>query len=150
MTKQYSIRELCQEDYYKNFLQLLEQLTEVDHDKITYEKFCKRLSEKTSKTYVIEDDKTTKIIATATLLLEKKFIHKLGSVAHIEDVVIDENYRGKKLGKYIIDELIQITKREKCYKIILNCSEKNIGFYERCGFGKGDIQMVRYTINSRL
>jgi glucosamine-phosphate N-acetyltransferase len=32
-------------------------------------------------------------------MIEKKLIHGAGKVGHIEDVVVDETYRGKKLGQ---------------------------------------------------
>ena len=146
----YTIRKLIKQDYYQGFLQLLEQLTEVNSDDITYDDFCKHFDEKTSYTYVIFDQNNNKVIATATLFIEKKFIHKLGSVGHIEDVVVDNNYRGKNLGKEIVDKLIMVAKDHKCYKIILNCSDKNVRFYEKCGFNRKDVQMVQYTIKSNL
>jgi len=37
-----------------------------------------------------------------------------------------------------------------CYKIILDCSEKNVPFYEKCGFKKKEVQMAFYTPKSSL
>lgn len=48
--------------------------------------------------FVVEETKEAKIVATATLLLEKKFIRGCGLAGHIEDVVVDESVRGQKLG----------------------------------------------------
>ena len=31
-----------------------------------------------------------------------------------------------------------------CYKSILNCSEKNIGFYEKCGYKFKEVSMAKY------
>jgi glucosamine-phosphate N-acetyltransferase len=31
-----------------------------------------------------------------------------------------------------------------CYKVILDCSEKNVPFYEKCGFTVKEKQMVVY------
>ena len=30
-----------------------------------------------------------------------------------------------------------------CYKVILDCSDSNVKFYEKCGFQKKEVQMVR-------
>ena len=48
--------------------------------------------------FVVEETKEEKIVATATLLLEKKFIRGCGLAGHVEDVVVDETVRGQKLG----------------------------------------------------
>ena len=47
---------------------------------------------------VIEDNHTKKVVGTGAVILEYKFIRELGRCAHMEDVIVDETYRGKKLG----------------------------------------------------
>ena len=61
--------------------------------------------------------------------------------AHIEDVVVDNMYRGNRTGKLLIEELIKIAKHYKCYKVILDCSKENVPFYEKCGFWTDTIGM---------
>lgn len=39
-------------------------------------------------------------------------------VCHIEDVVVDEKYRGYGLEKMLIETAIQCVKENKCYKTI--------------------------------
>ncbi len=121
----YKIRRLNKSDYYRGFLQLLEQLTIVDANNISYENFCKRLDDMSSDTCVIIHNNT--VITSGTIYIEKKFIHHLGSVGHIEDIVVDIKYRKKGLGKMIIDYLTEYAKNQKCYKVILNCAKKNVG-----------------------
>ena len=138
------IRKIQDTDYYKNYLNLLSQLTDVGD--ITYDNFRLQL-ELINKSifhyiYVIEDNK--KIIATGTILIEEKIIHKCSRVAHIEDVVIDKNYRGLKIGKKMIDFLINESKDFNCYKILLDCDKKNIGFYKKCGFIPKSTSMSLY------
>lgn len=90
-------------------------------------------------TYVIEYKR--EIIGTATLHVLKKLIHGGTYVGLIEDVCISKRFSGKGLGKQIIDALVEVAKEEKCYKVILNCSEENVGFYEKCGFEQKEVQM---------
>ena len=40
-----------------------------------------------------------------------------------------------------MDYLAQLAKLQGCYKQILNCSNKNIGFYEACGFIRHEFEM---------
>ena len=80
------------------------------------------------------DNNVEKLIGCITLFIEDKIIHNGGKVGHIEDVVIDEKYRGKGIGKILIDYVISIAKDAKCYKVILDCDEENVGFYQKSGF----------------
>jgi glucosamine-phosphate N-acetyltransferase len=83
---------------------------------------------------VIEDTTVGKIVAAGSLILEFKFIHENGLVGHIEDIVVESQQRGNQLGRRIIEQLKSIGISLQCYKIILDCAEKNVGFYEKTGF----------------
>lgn len=136
-------RFLHPSDYHKGFLELLGQLTTVGE--ISEIQFRKTLiSPYGPRTYVIEDPRDNKIIATASLLIEQKFIHKCGRVGHIEDVVVDKSARGLGLGKIMIKYLTMEAKNSGCYKVILDCSEDNVGFYKKCGFSKNEVMMANY------
>jgi glucosamine-phosphate N-acetyltransferase len=45
-------------------------------------------------------------------------------VGHIEDIAVNSNQQGKKLGLRIIQALKFIGAKRGCYKVILDCSEK--------------------------
>ena len=49
--------------------------------------------------FVVEDINTERVVASCTLAVEKKFIRGCSSRGRIEDVVVDEGYRGRQLGK---------------------------------------------------
>jgi glucosamine-phosphate N-acetyltransferase len=55
-----------------------------------------------------------------------------------------------KLGYWIIETLKHIGAMAGCYKIILDCSEKNVQFYEKCGFKKKEVEMVWYIPEEKL
>ncbi|KAL0483030.1 glucosamine-phosphate N-acetyltransferase [Acrasis kona] len=138
------LRMLENEDYDKGFLLILSQLATVGD--VSKDMFKKRMEhmKNTQNTYftvVVEDLDKKKIIATASLIVELKFAHGCSKVGHIEDVVVDETYRGYKLGKRVIEELKSIATKQGCYKTILDCSEKNVPFYQSCGFVKKELQM---------
>lgn len=42
----------------------------------------------------------------------------------------------------LIAALIDVAKQKGCYKVILDCAEKNAAFYEKCGLTRKEIQMV--------
>ncbi|KAF8970753.1 Glucosamine-phosphate N-acetyltransferase-like protein [Entomortierella lignicola] len=86
-----------------------------------------------------------KIVAAGTVFVERKFIHELGLVGHIEDIAVSSDQQGKKLGLRIIETLKALGKQAGCYKVILDCSEKNVPFYEKCGFERKGVEMGWYV-----
>ncbi len=84
--------------------------------------------------YVLEVD--NKVVATATLVIINKFIHNGSRMGLIEDVATDESTRGKGYASLIIKELIDKSKLFDCYKVILNCDDKLVTFYEKNDFIK--------------
>jgi glucosamine-phosphate N-acetyltransferase len=93
---------------------------------------------------VVEQVSINKIVASGCVLVESKFIRNCGKVGHIEDIVVDNSQRGKNLGKRIIEQLTHVAQSAGCYKVILCCEDKNIGFYEKCGYEKKEVEMVHY------
>ena len=79
------------------------------------------------------------LVGYGSFIIEKKI--RGGKVAHIEDIVVDSNFRGKGVGKFIITKLTEKIKDLKCYKITLACKEHNISFYEKCGFSLNGFNM---------
>jgi glucosamine-phosphate N-acetyltransferase len=69
-------------------------------------------------------------------MVEHKFIRGGRKVAHIEDVSVLKSEQGKGVGKQLIEHCVDVAKRYQCYKIILDCSNDNVPFYEKCGFKK--------------
>ena len=129
------IRELQKEDRI-SYLELLENLTVVGE--ISEEDFNQQLKELSEnpvyKVFVVYDTVKDSIVASGTLLLEEKFIHQLGKVGHLEDIVVSPNCQGQGLGKRLIKHLVQVAKDHCCYKVILDCLEDVAPFYRKCGF----------------
>jgi glucosamine-phosphate N-acetyltransferase len=74
------------------------------------------------------------VIGTTTLLVEPKFIFGGGRVGHIEDVAVRAGYQtrgiGFKLVKYATEQAVLM----RCVRTVLDCSDKNIPFYEKIGY----------------
>ena len=128
------IRELKKEDLWNGFLTSLDSLKEASC--ITKEKadaiFEKINSNSDHIIAVAEMD--GKIVGSTTLLIESKFIHNGGLVGHIEDVVVNKEFQGQKIGEKIMNYLIEIAKKRGCYKTILDCTDEVKPFYEKLGF----------------
>lgn len=139
----YQVRRLELEDYSNNVLNVLKTLTTVGN--ISKEEYEQVFVEWSRNSHIYNPLCITNqdgvIVATGMLLVETKLIHKCGKVGHIEDIAVQGSEQGKKLGLIMIKNLLSIAKFKECYKVILDCDPKNIGFYEKCGFNQEGIEM---------
>uniref|UniRef100_G3MPI5 Glucosamine 6-phosphate N-acetyltransferase n=1 Tax=Amblyomma maculatum TaxID=34609 RepID=G3MPI5_AMBMU len=131
------VRPLSSGDYDRGFLELLTQLT-VGGD-VSREQFLDRFRamKAAPDTYyvtVIEDADRGTVIASATLFAELKFIRGLATRGHVEDVVVSSDYRGRNLGKLLIQTLVRLGKRLGCYRLTLDCKDTVVKFYANNGF----------------
>lgn len=128
------IRELEEKDLFNGFLESLDSLRKVSDlsPKKAKGVFKKIKSDKNYKVFVAILD--SKVVGTATIFIEQKFIHDGGKVGHIEDVSVRKNYHDKGIGQKIVKALLEYSKKKGCYKTILDCTDDLIPFYEKMGF----------------
>lgn len=48
------------------------------------------------------------------------------------------------MGLRLIQALDSVAVNVGCYKCILNCAERNQGFYEKCGYSRAALEMSHY------
>ena len=101
------------------------------------EKCLSNISDPNSITLVAEKD--NEIIGVASLYLIQKLTRKMGL---IEDVAVNENYRGNGTGKLLVESLTKLAFQNNCDKAVLNASEKNVPFYEKMGFKRNELQLI--------
>ena len=135
-----SFRKIKKSDLNDVFA-LLNQLKKIDTSDLdldnSWDKFIQNNSSN-SIVGIIDN----KIIAYGSIIIENKI---RGEVAgHIEDIVVDTEVRGKMIGVKLINELIEIAKKNNCYRITLFCKENLINFYSRSGFKVNSVSMKRY------
>ena len=95
------------------------------------------------KIVIIEENATKQIIGAGTIFTELKFVRDHGLCGHIEDIVVTKKLRGKSLGLRMIILLGKIGfVANKCYKVILDCEDKNVAFYEKCGYHRKGAEMA--------
>ena len=123
--------------HFKSYMELMFTFSNFNKE-TSQEEFNEYITNKDIKIIVFVDD--NKLIGVGSLFKLNK-IHN-NPVGQIEDVIIDEKYRKKGIGKMIIEKLKDLALNEyKCYKVVLNCLTKNIGFYEKCNFYHSGVQM---------
>jgi len=128
------IRKLQEKDLFNGFLESLDSLRKASDLNPRKAKtiFRKMKSIPDHIIYVAVQD--SKIIGSATIFIEPKFIHKGGKVGHIEDVVVNKEHQGEGIGLRLIKALIQYAEKKGCYKTVLDCTDEIMPFYKKLGF----------------
>ena len=87
---------------------------------------------------LVAESEKGQIMGSSSLHIIEKINRKVGL---IEDVVVFKKYRGKSVASSLVSQLISISKKEGCYKTILNTDSKTKSFYEKLGFTQKNFQM---------
>ena len=65
---------------------------------------------------------------------------------YIDDLCVDEQYRGHHVGKSLYEHVLKFAKEQGCYNVTLNvwsCNEKAMGFYKACGLSPQKVGMEK-------
>jgi len=158
------MRPLAKTDYSRGHFKVLSVLTavpDVSPEQYVQAFYSLKSAPNTYFTLVIVNKANDQIVGVGNVFIEQKFIRGLGKVGHIEDIAVDKNVQGRKLGLRVIQALTTISERMGAYKTILNCSDHNIrafildssiaapnnflpAFYQKCGFEKKENEMALY------
>ena len=133
-------RKIIKEDLEDVFL-LLNQLKEKDINTIDSETAWENFKSNPSSNSIV-GIYNDRVVAYGSIVIENKI---RGDIAgHIEDIVVDDNMRGKMVGVKLINKLVNIGSEKGCYRITLFCEEKLIKFYERTGFKVNNVMMKKF------
>lgn len=138
----FRIRVVEDDDFDSGFLGLLGQLTPVP-TLVRSEFAARRRAMAREGSLVVVGEVANRLVATGKLIIETKF-HNTGAMGHIEDVVVDAEWRARGFGREIVLHLVDSAFAARCYKISLNCNPDQVGFYERCGFTRKGSEMSVY------
>ena len=128
------IRKLQKKDLYNGFLLSLDALRKSSHIKPKKANMIFNKISKNSHQIIYVAVENSKVVGSASILIEQKFIHEGGKVGHIEDVAVRKEFQGKGIGRQIVVALLKYAEKQGCYKTILDCTDELIPFYENIGF----------------
>ena len=129
------LRNLTINDYlnYKSHIN-----SNIDENK--YINFINNILNENHKIIIVEYD--NKIIGSGTLLIEYKMTYGGCKMGHIENILVNENMRGKKVGSMLLNYLTNIANQNKCYRIDLSCEPYLKKFYISNGFIKENCNLT--------
>ncbi len=119
----YSIKRLNIGDFenYKKHIQSTFSL----HD---FEKFVSSLNDEHIVLCIVENDC---IVGSGTLKIEQKLYHGYCKLAHVENVLINDDKRGKGYGTLLVNKIIDTANALGCYKVSWMCNDNVENFYEK-------------------
>jgi glucosamine-phosphate N-acetyltransferase len=142
----YQVRELEKNDLDSElgFLETLSNLAEVGNLSLEKaEEVLEIINAQGSRVFVAVNDEG-QIMGSVTLMLEQKFLREGKLAGHIEDVVTRKGYEGMGVASALMKKAVEIAQESGCYKLILDCHERLIPFYQKFGFKETGIEMKMY------
>ena len=120
-----------------SLLELYRQLEPNDEiiNEITAKNIWEIIKTQNIKYFIAKDN--GKIIASCYICIVPNLTRNGRSIGFIENVITDKEYRGKGIGKNIMENAIKYAKDQNCYKVILQSGNKRTDahkFYEILGF----------------
>lgn len=135
------IRELIDSDF-QGLMELYMQLHDNPMPEKTpdiMEKWDKIIKDKDHHIIVCEED--GKIVSSVVCVIITNLTHNQRPYAFIENVITDENYRGKGLATKCLNYAKEIAQKENCYKMMLltgSKRESTLNFYRKAGYNSED------------
>ena len=154
-----SIRR-AQERDVEDILRLLVQVNMVHHNgrpdlfkgpttKYTREELLALFHDEQRPVFVFMDEENGHVLGHAFCM----FLQERGSnlmtdikTLYIDDICVDENCRGRHVGKQLYEYVRKFAKENGCYNVTLNvwsCNESAMRFYEKCGLAPQKIGMEK-------
>lgn len=127
-------------DYHQGVQHLLNQLT-TEKVILTETDFRQLLASGNSHLFLLTQDN-----AIAGMLTIGTYYSPTGKKAWIEDVVVDEKYRGKGYGKFLVKHAIQFVKSRQIPLLMLTSNPKRIianRLYPQMGFERKETNLYR-------
>lgn len=136
-----TVRDITRDDIQNGFLEALDALrpaSHMEHDT------CREIYDE------IKDDPNRVvavavldgyIVGTASLVIERKFIHDGARAAHIEDVAVNTKFQRQNIGNKVVRYLLDVARQKGCYRTTLDCNDNLVGFYTGIGFRRNGVSM---------
>jgi diamine N-acetyltransferase len=141
------VKYISEKTFYETFS---DENTEEDmenylKENFSYDKMTSEISNTYSKFYIVECD--NEVVAYMKINFDKAQTEEgHNNTIEIQRIYVLENFKGKRIGKELIERAIEIGKDNKVDYIWLGVWEHNtkaIGFYEKIGFKKFDTHIFK-------
>ncbi len=114
--------------------------------KYTDEQLAQMVTDDEKPIFVAADD-SNEVMGYVFCMFEQHIDHNVLTdvkTLYIDDLCVDENLRGRHIGKQLYDYAVDFAKKSGCYNLTLNvwnCNAPAMKFYESCGLHPQKIHM---------
>lgn len=117
----YTMRPMCRGDYGRGYMDVLRVVGRTGWvGEEVWEERCEWLRTMSSTYFIlVVVNPEDRIVASGTLMMERKFVHNLGTVGHVEDLAVARDQKGKKMGLRVLEALVHVAQTAGCYKVRL-------------------------------
>lgn len=128
------IRDLCSDDLDNGFLDALDALRPTSQiDPADARAILEQLDRNPDATVAVAE-REGRIVGTATLFIQHKFLYGGSTFGSIEDVAVAVDQQGTGIGRALINHLLARAQEANCYKTVLYCEDEVLPFYAKIGF----------------
>ncbi|MDP3990746.1 MAG: GNAT family N-acetyltransferase [Candidatus Nealsonbacteria bacterium] len=135
------VRQLRVKDLEKGFLETLDRLIPIGGLSIKKAKHIFRKITLNPVYWTIVAEKNNMVVGTATVLFQQEFFGNGTFMAHVENVVVHEKCSGQGIATMLMQAVDQEIRKRNCFRVVLNCSDDNISFYEKLGYERKGNEM---------
>ena len=128
--------DILAENELSSLLELYQQLDSGNViDELTAKNIWQNIKSQDIKYFIAKEN--GKIISSCYICIIPNLTRGGKSIGFIENVITDEKYRKKGIGKTVMENAIKYAKEQNCYKVLLQSGNKRTDahpFYEKLGF----------------
>ena len=128
--------------------ELICKLEESQFDYTVFETICAENIINENCVYLVAVSRGDDIIGFCSCHIQN-LLHHCGKVAEIQELIVQENYRGKGIGNLLINEMTQRLVNKNCISFEVTAQNKRIAthqFYETQGFKNTHKKFVKELI----
>tara|TARA_B100000902_G_C26527764_1_gene536363 strand:+ start:50 stop:472 length:423 start_codon:yes stop_codon:yes gene_type:complete len=118
--------------HIKSIIDILQSISIYKPEEKEYYKIWNDFQSQTNNYGLVAIDEVEGVVGYGSILIENKI--RGGKLGHIEDIAVHHNFRKKGIGRFLMNSLYEIAKKEKCYKVSLSCKDNNLDFYKKFNF----------------
>ena len=129
-------------NHMSSIIEILQSISDYRPNEKDYDEIWDKFQSQTNYFGLVALDEKLDVVGYGSIFIQRNI--RGGKIGQIEDITVHPDFRKRGLGKLLINALVQISQKERCYKVSLSCKENNLSFYQKCDFVKSGISLSKF------